>query len=654
MLIQTIRVTNGGNGRTMHRIGNISQVACAILALATSASPARGDQPAGDDWAYVGGNAGGARYSTLDQIDRSTVAKLEPAWTYSTGELQPNGNGPTIECTPIVVDGAMYITTGRRVLVALDAATGQQRWRFDPHSIPYPHSPASGGVNRGCAYWSDGKPDGERRILHGTSDGRLFSLDARTGKLDPAFGDGGVRDMRLELTPAQAKLSYGPTSAPAVWNNLVIVGYSCGEGPGVAAPGDIRAFDIRTGEQAWRFHTVPRPGEAGHDTWEGDSWKNRGGANAWPGFTVDVERGMVFAGTGSASFDFYGGDRRGENLFANCTLALDAATGKRVWHFQSVHHDLLDHDIPTPPNLVSVQHDGKKVDAAAQVTKTGYVYLFDRETGEPLFEVVEQPVAASTVEGEQAWPTQPIPVKPPPLSAQHFDESNVTNIGEDNRQNVLRQLERLRYGPAFNTPSLEGTVAVPGFHGGANWSGASFDPTSGLLYVNVTNCTNIVTLEDNGQPSGNNYGTYRLKGYIQFRDHEGFPAIEPPWGELVAVDLNRGTIAWRTVLGEYPQLKERGVPPTGTESFGGTIVTVGGLIFIAGTKDEKFRAFDKSTGEVLWEYQLPAGGYATPATYAVDGKQYVVIAAGGAGKQRTKAGDQFIAFALPDTPTTSE
>ncbi|WP_425398601.1 pyrroloquinoline quinone-dependent dehydrogenase [Aeoliella sp.] len=638
----------------MHRIGNISQVACAILALATSASPARGDKPAGDDWAYVGGNAGGARYSTLDQIDRSNVAKLEPAWTYSTGELQPNGNGPTIECTPIVVDGVMYITTGKRVLVALDAATGQQRWRFDPHSIPYPHSPASGGVNRGCAYWSDGKPDGERRVLHGTSDGRLFSLDARTGKLDPAFGDGGVRDMRLELTPAQAKLPYGPTSAPAVWNNLVIVGYSCGEGPGVAAPGDIRAFNVRTGEQAWRFHTVPRPGEAGHDTWEGDSWKNRGGANAWPGFTVDVERGMVFAGTGSASFDFYGGDRRGENLFANCTLALDAATGKRVWHFQSVHHDLLDHDIPTPPNLVTVQHDGKKIDAAAQVTKTGYVYLFDRETGEPLFDVAEQPVAASTVEGEQAWPTQPIPVKPPPLSAQHFDESNVTNIGEANRRNVLRQLEGLRSGPAFNTPSLEGTVAVPGFHGGANWSGASFDPTSGLLYVNVTNCTNIVTLQDNGQPSNNNYGNYRLKGYIQFRDHEGFPAIAPPWGELVAVDLNQGTIAWRTVLGEYPLLKERGVPPTGTESFGGTIVTAGGLIFIAGTKDEKFRAFDKSTGEVLWEHQLPAGGYATPATYAVDGKQYVVIAAGGAGKQRTKAGDQFIAFALPDTPTTSE
>lgn len=636
----------------MIRTSTASTAVCALLLVAGLPTQGRADEPAGDDWRYVGGNAGGMRYSTLDQIDRANVAQLAPAWTFSTGELNTDGTGPTIECTPLVVDGVMYVTTGKRVVVALDAATGEEQWRFDPHSLPYPHGLTSGGVNRGCAYWSDGTPGGERRILHGTSDGRLFSLDAVTGKLDPHFGDGGVRDMRLELTPRQSKLPYGPTSAPAVWKNLVIVGYSCGEGPDVSAPGDIRAFDIRTGEQVWRFHTVPQPGEHGHDTWEGDSWKNRGGANAWPGFTVDIQRGMVFAGTGSAAFDFFGGDRGGDNLFANCTLALDAATGRRVWHFQSVHHDLLDHDLPTPPNLVTVQHGGKTIDAAAQVTKTGYVYLFDRVTGEPLFDVVETPVPASTVKEEKPSPTQPLPVKPPALVPQHLNESNLTNIGEANRQDVLRQLEGLRYGPAFNPPSLAGTVAVPGFHGGANWSGASFDPTTGLLYVNVTNCPNIVTLLEGGEPPHSRYGPYRLLGYIQFRDHEGYPAIAPPWGELVAVDLNQGTIAWRSVLGEYPELSRRGVPPTGTESFGGTIVTAGGLVLIAGTKDEKFRAFDKATGKVLWEYQLPAGGYATPATYAVDGKQFVVIAAGGAGKQQTKAGDAFIAFALPEvTPS---
>ncbi|MCO6048003.1 pyrroloquinoline quinone-dependent dehydrogenase [Aeoliella sp. ICT_H6.2] len=638
----------------MFKAGTISQAICAFLVAVAIGGQGRADAPAGPDWPYVGGNAGGMRYSTLDEIHRENVGRLEPAWTFATGELNADGTGPTIECTPIVVEGVMYITTGNRVVVALDAATGEEIWRFDPHSLPYPHGLASGGVNRGCAYWSDGKAGGERRILHGTSDGRLFSLDAATGKLDPKFGARGVRDMRLELTPAEAKLSYGPTSAPAVWKNLVIVGYSCGEGPDVSAPGDIRAFDVRTGDEVWRFHTVPQPGEFGHDTWEGDSWKHRGGANAWPGLTVDIERGMVFAGTGSAAFDFFGGDRAGENLFANCTLALDAATGKRVWHFQSVHHDLLDHDLPTPPNLVTVEHDGKAIDAAVQVTKTGYVYLFDRQTGEPLFDVVETPAPASTIAAEKPWPTQPIPVRPPPLVAQHFDETNVTNIGEANRQDVLRQLEGLRYGPAFNPPSLDGTVAVPGFHGGANWSGASFDPTSGLLYVNVTNCPNIVTLLDDGPPSSKKYGTYRQLGYIQFRDHEGYPAIAPPWGELVAVDLNRGDIAWRTTLGEFHELTERGIPPTGTESFGGTIVTAGGLVLIAGTKDEKFRALDKSTGEVLWQHKLPAGGYATPATYAVNGKQFVVIAAGGAGKQRTKAGDKFIAFALPDTTKSGE
>jgi quinoprotein glucose dehydrogenase len=598
------------------------------------------------DWPVVGNDPGGMRYSQLEQINRENVHQLEVAWTYHTGELV-DGQGNTIECTPIVVDGVMYVTTGRLRVVALNAATGETIWSFDPLAEhPFPHAPTSGGVNRGCAYWSDGQPEGERRVVHGTSDGRLFSLDAKTGKLDPDFGAGGVRNLRDELEPDVAALGYGPTSAVAIWQDTIIVGVSCGEGPAIAAPGHIRAFDVRTGREIWRFRTVPAPGEVGHETWAGDSWVNRGGANAWGGFSVDVERGLVFAGLGSAAFDFYGGDRHGENLFANCTVALDARTGERRWHFQTLRHDLWDHDLPVYPNLVTVMHNGQQIDAAAQVTKTGFVYLLNRDTGEPLFEIEELAVPLSDVPGERAWPTQPIPVKPPPFSVQRFDETNVTDIGPANRDGVLAQLQKVRSGGAFNPPSLVGTVVIPGFHGGATWSGASFDPTTGILYVNSNNVPNLMTLVEEND-AGPRYGPFGHAGYVQFRDHEGYPAIKPPWGVLNAINLNTGEFAWRATLGEYPELTARGVPQTGTENFGGTIVTAGGLVFIGGTTDERFHAFDKDSGRLLWEYKLLAGGYATPCTYSAGGRQFVVIAAGGAGKLGTKAGDAFVAFALP-------
>jgi quinoprotein glucose dehydrogenase len=600
------------------------------------------------DWPGVGNDPGCMRYSPLDQINRENVARLKPAWTYHTGELEGR-TGKTIECTPIVVEGVMYLTTGYLRVVALDAATGREIWQFDPlKDHPFEHRPASGGVNRGCAFWSDGRPGGERRIIHGTSDGRLFSLEAGSGKLDPKFGEGGIRDLRKELDPKVARLSYGPTSAPVVWKDTIIVGFSCDEGPGIAAPGDIRAFDVRTGAQVWRFHTVPRPGEFGNETWAGDSWKDRGGANAWGGLSVDTDRGLVFAGLGSAAFDFYGGDRHGDNLFANCTIALDAATGKRAWHYQTLRHDLWDHDLPAYPNLVTVVRDGKKIDAVAQVTKTGYLFLFDRVTGQPLFEIEDRPVPVSDVPGERASATQPVPVKPPPFAAQSLDESNVTDIGPTNRASVLERLRKIRGGPAFNPPSAIGTVVIPGYHGGANWSGASFDPTTGLLFVNSNNVPNIITLAESRPNDRASQGPYRHTGYTQFLDDEGFPAIKPPWGVLTAIDLKEGKFAWQVPLGEYPELTARGIPRTGTETFGGSIVTAGGLVFIAGTKDEKFHAFDKQTGRLLWDSALPAGGYATPATYQVKGRQYVVIAAGGAGKLRTKAGDAFVAFGLPE------
>ena len=371
-----------------------------------------------------------------------------------------------------------------------------------------------------------------------------------------------------------------------------------------------------------------------------------GGANAWSGLSVDAGRGLVFAGLGSAAFDFFGGDRPGDNLFANCVVALDAKTGARAWHYQTLRHDLWDHDLPVYPNLVTVTHAGKRVDAVAQVTKTGYVFLFDRETGKPLFDIEERRVPDSDVLGEKASPTQPIPVKPPPFSAQSLDKTNVTDIGAANRASVLARLQAIRGGPAFNPPSLRGTVVIPGFHGGANWSGASFDPTSGLLYVNSNNVPNIITLVESKATDIAKNGPYGIKGYLPFLDHEGYPAIKPPWGVLSAINLNTGEFAWQVPLGEHVELTARGVPRTGTETFGGSIVTAGGLVFIAGTKDERIHAFDKQTGRLLWEFPLPAGGYATPSTYLVDGRQYVVIAAGGAGKLRTKAGDAFVAFRL--------
>ena len=625
-------------------------VTCWLCLACTSAGHAAGDF----DWPRVGNDPGCRRFSNLDQVNRRNVAQLKPCWTFHTGELTGRP-GKTIECTPIVIEGVMYITTAYLRVVAVDAETGRELWQFDPLAAhPFAHRPTSGGVNRGCAYWSDGQAGGARRIIHGTSDGRLFSLDAHTGKLDARFGEKGVRNLRDELAPHVAALDYGPTSAPSIWNDTIFVGVSCGEGPGITAPGDIRAFDVRSGKQVWRFRTAPAPGEVGSDTWEGESWKDRGAVNAWGGLSIDEKRGLVFAGIGSAAFDFYGGDRRGANLFANCTIALDARTGRRLWHFQTLHHDLWDHDLPVYPNLIEVTRDGKKFDAVAQVTKTGYVFLFDRETGKPLFDVREQPVPASDVPGEQAAPTQPIPTEPPPFSAQFLDETNVTDIGPSNRAAVLERLHRVRSGGAFNPPSTQGTVVVPGFHGGANWSGASFDPTSGVLYVNSNNTPNIITLVESKDADKKRHGPYRHTGYERFLDNEGYPAIKPPWGVLNAINMNTGEFVWRVPLGEHVKLSARGIPRTGTETFGGTIVTAGGLVFIAGTQDERIHAFDKQTGTLLWEHPLPAGGYATPATYQVKGRQFIVIAAGGAGKLRTKAGDAFVAFSLPaDTVSQS-
>lgn len=614
-------------------------VAALLLAVVPAvAGAAAADRGKSADWPNVFNDKEGTRYSTLDQIDRGNVTGLHVAWRYKTHDSHAGG---TIECTPIVIDGILYITTVATKIVALDAATGQEIWKFDPYVNPLKHwLKASGGVNRGVAYWSDGKPGGARRILAGLTDGRLISLDAATGKPDPSFGSNGEVDLRQGLDFDTTLLPYGPTSAPLVFENLVFLGFANGEQT-PASPGDTRAFDVRTGREVWRFHAIPRPGEFAADTWPKDGWRYRGGANAWGGLTLDPRHGVLFLGTGSATTDFYGPDRPGNNLFSNCSVALDARTGKRLWHFQELHHDLWDHDNPCPPVVVTVRHDGREVEAVAQVTKTGYCFLLDRATGKPLFGVREQPVPASDIPGEHASPTQPVPLKPPAFSKQGFTDADATDISPEAHAYVLEQLKKYRHGSKDIPPTLEGTVETPGYHGGATWSGASFDPTTGYLYVSSNNVPFLCRLGRNDR------GGYDFTGYDYFNDQNGYPAIKPPWGQLDCIDLNTGDILWQVPLGEYPELTARGIKPTGTENFGGTIVTAGGLIFIGGTKDEKFHAFDKSTGKLLWDFKLNAGGYATPCTYMVNGKQYVVIAAGGGGKPRTRSGDEFVAFSLP-------
>lgn len=570
------------------------------------------------DWPQVGNDSGRTRFSSLKQINKNNVANLKPAWTF-----HGNDSGNSIQCTPVVVNGVMYVTTASIQIVALDAATGKVIWAYNPKA---------GGVNRGVAYWTDGKAE---RIIAGLEDGRVLSLDAKTGQLDPNFAKGGTLYLRDGYEQDLSRTNYGCSSAPAIFENLVVIPIHNSEGhPG--SPGDIRAFDVRTGREKWRFYTVPRPFEYGSETWPDDSWKGRSGTNAWSGYTVDEKNGIIFAATGSAGADFYGADRQGDNLFANCLLALDARTGQRLWHFQTVHHDLWDNDNPCPPTLCTAKGQA----AVALATKTGFVYVFERKTGKPLYNIVEKPAGISDIAGEKAAATQPMPVAPPPLVPQVVTDADLTTRTPEAAAEIRQRMaaNKWRIGEWRMAPSLSGTIAIPGFHGGANWSGSAYDPGSGLLFVNMNNVPSLVKLNDNGK------GGFNFDGYNWFRDKDGYPAVKPPWGTLSAVDLNKGTIAWQVPLGTYPELTDK---TTGSENFGGAIATAGGLVFIASTRDEKLHAFDSASGKILWEGVLPAGGYACPATYQVNGKQYVVIAAGGGGKIGTRKGDSFEAFALP-------
>jgi quinoprotein glucose dehydrogenase len=700
--------------------------AVAVLALVAAAAAVRAGEPV-RDWRFHGGDPGHRQHSDLDQIDTANVQRLKVAWTYRSGDARADRS--QIQCEPIVVGSVLYGTSAGLKLFALDAATGQPLWTFDPFASGADVS--SLGVNRGLVYWEDGD---DKRILYAAGQ-TLYAIDARKGQAIPSFGKGGGVDLREGLGRDLSGLYVLSNTPGALYRDLLILGTRVAEGPGPSAPGHIRAYDVRTGKIRWTFHTIPWPGEFGYETWPDDAWKRVGGANAWSGISVDVERGLVFLPTGSAAFDFWGGDRKGANLFANCVLALNAASGERVWHFQLVHHDLWDRDPPAAPVLVTVHRDGRAVDAVAQVTKSGHVFVFNRENGTPLFPIEEVKVPPSDLVDEEAWPTQPMPLLPAPFSRQVFTEDEATDLSPASREAVLQRLRQARTGRPFIPPSREGTIIFPGFDGGGEWGGSAFDPESGLLYVNGNEMAWILTMVEvagkdvdtvgkrvyrqhcaschgldrkgstqqnappildlepkwtavglegllkrgqgvmpsfafltdvdrtglvsfllgkdtaGARPNDDSdevpVGPYTTTGYNRFFDPDGYPAIKPPWGTLNAIDLDSGRIAWSVPLGELPELTKRGLPPTGTENYGGPIVTKGGLVFIGATKDEKFRAFDKKTGKVLWEAALPAGGYATPSTYLVNGKQYVVIAAGG-GKMGTKSGDAYVAFALPD------
>ena len=703
-------------------------LAVSLLFIGTlvDSSPAADRKSSHRDWQIYHGDYGGSHYSELDQINRSNVGQLELAWIWHSGD-----SGDTIECNPIIVDGVLYVTTPSLNCVALDAKKGTPIWRFDPWD-----GLRRGGVNRGVSYWSDGAND--RRIFLSAGD-FLYALNAETGRPVASFGAGGKISHREGFDTDVFFLGVGNNTPGIVWKDLIIMGSTTGEGPNQTAPGHIRAFDVRTGQRRWIFHTIPHPTEFGYGTWSPDSWKKVGSANSWGGFTLDAERGLVFFGTGSAAYDSWGGNRVGQNLFANSTVALNADTGERLWHFQAVHHDLWDYDLPTPPVLARLERDGRIIDAVVQPTKMGHLFVLDRTTGEPLYPVEEVPVPKSEMPGEASWPTQPFPPPEFRLAQNRLTEAEATDLNDKARAKVLKDLKDMVTGDVFTPPGYQSSVALPQFNGGCEWGGAAFDPESNWVIVNVSNeaeftsmvparppenitlnalgqhiyrsvcsfCHGMATPVNPASPSlkdvrtrlssqdirdlmrtgrgqmpsfsqftdletraviaflydegqGERLQTKDLKiswaedipvvstGHHDWRDPEGFPVNKRPWGTLNAVDLNHGKRVWQVPLGTYPKLEQRGEPPTGTFNIGGPVVTRGGLVFIGAAMDERFHAYDKQTGQLLWEYQMEAGGYATPSTYEWEGRQYVVIAAGGGGKPGTRRGDAFYCFALPE------
>jgi len=595
------------------------------------------------DWQHYGGNPEASRYSPLSQITAANVSNLTVAWAHHSAPENSRYRG-SVECTPVVADGLMYVVGAELGVQALNAATGKLLWSFAP--ISGGTTRRGFGMSRGITYW---KSSSAERIFAPVQN-KIWCLDAKTGKPVPSFAEEGAIDLEKDVDRDIAGLSIVSTTPGAIYQDLLIVTSRTGEGPRPAAPGHIRAYDLRSGKRRWIFHTIPHPGEFGYDTWSPDSWKTTGGANCWGGLSIDEQRGIVFLGTGSPTFDFYGGDRVGANLFGNCVLALKAQTGERVWHFQTVHHDVWDYDIPCAPMLLTITRKGRKTDIVAQVSKTGWVYLLDRQTGKPLYPIEERPVPQSDLPGEKTYPTQPFPTAPPAFARQGISRDDLTDISPKARAYALEKTRDYRFGPMFTPPGARETMTFPGFHGGALWGGASFDPDSEWLYVNHNEICWSTALENAAENSGYRYD---FSGYHLNTDEEGYPLTKPPWGRISAIDLRNARIAWQTPHGEFKGLTARGIPRTGTYIRGGNIVTRGGVIFSAGTLDNMLRAYDAKTGKILWETYLGGGVFATPSTYMVDGRQYVVVpVSDNLSPEKDsepgpyKTGD-FVAFSLP-------
>jgi len=690
-------------------------------------------EPTYHTWQVYKGNHASTSYSSLDQINLSNVDQLEVAWTFYPKDVPEGTRFGKYECNPIIVDDVMYATSSRSWLYALDARTGEKLWSYDPFD-----GGRGGGMKRGVAYWKSGQ---DERILF-TAGTFLYAIDAKTGEPISSFGEQGRVNLNLGLGRDPDSIQVAPTSPGMIYQNLIILGSGVGESQD-AAPGHIRAYDVRTGEMKWIFHTIPHPGERGYETWPEGAWKYTGGVNNWAGMSLDEERGIVYIPLGSPTYDFYGANRKGKNLYGNSILALEASHGQLIWYFQAVHHDLWDYDLPAPPSLATIKRDGKSQDVVTVATKMGFLFVFDRETGESIFPIEEREVPSSRIPGEEAWPTQPFPLKPEPLVRQSMGKEDILDVSEESYKRIRSRVEELRYEGLYTPPDTAGTLFIPGTRGGINWGGTAVDP-AGILYVNVNESPEIITMKrtqrQDAEPSQNLYlsgeryylnycaichgkdlkgqqplypsltgikerkpesdvlsilttgqgrmpafshlterqreaivaflydnrtKTFEADGrplpqsnarvplyrnvtaYGYFRGPEGFPAIQPPWGTLNAVDLNTGMLKWKIPLGSDPEYDAQNEVETGLESWGGPIATGGGLIFIAATKDRKFRAYNKETGEKVWETTLPGAGYATPATYMCEGKQYVVIAFSGTEKE---PGGGLVVFSLASFP----
>lgn len=689
--------------------------AIAAFSLLPHPAPATGGaDSSGANWQSYHGNAAGDHFSALGQITPRNVVSLQPAWRIDTG---PGG----LQTTPLVIDGILYAMTPDQQVMAIDAATGQKIWqRILPDTNRQPV--------RGLSYWAQA---GKRRLIVGAGMS-LYALDPVDGALVAAFGQNGRVDLREGLDRPVDEVAVSLTTPAAIWNDLAIVGFRTAESS-PAAPGAIRAYNVLTGKLRWVFHTIPRSGQPGHETWPADAWKTAGGANNWQGMVIDEARGIVFAPTGSAVDDFYGGQRLGDNRYANSLLALDARTGRLIWHYQLVHHDILDRDPPSPPVLLTVRHKGKAIDAVAQATKHGVLFLFDRETGKPLFPIDEVPVPQTIVPGERSSPTQPMPRLPSPYARQRLTADMLTQRNPKVHAEAGQAFAGFVSDGPFAPMRLDKpTVVFPGFDGGAEWGGQAIMPGRGILFINSNdiawtgslapasgaggaaiyqqNCASCHGMDRKGSPpdfpslegvmarrlEGEIIGTilrgqgrmpgfahlaphlsaltdylrhgdvpaegravdtamaqgaqnrYIFTGYRRFLDADGYPAIVPPWGTLSAIDMNTGRYLWRVPLGEYPALKAAGVPATGTENYGGPILTASGLLFIGATVfDQQFRAFDAASGKILWQTTLPQSGVATPVTYMAGGRQFVVIATSNARDPKSPAGSGYSAFALP-------